>query len=135
MVERAEAELTTPRRPPGAATSSARDEPLAARASRIDHWILVEYRGRWGRDVLGSSAFSPDLKEHLRGQVGALRHARLLFVKQPERRAAGNRRGFFGTSIPGAERLFQAEVEHRQLEQLEAAGELQTARDAHGADV
>jgi hypothetical protein len=105
----------TPRRPACAAVSSSREEPLAATASRIDHWILVEYGGRWGRDVLGSSVFSPELKDHLRGQLEALRHARLLFVKQPDRRRpGGSRRVFFGTSTPGAERLFQLDVEHQE---------------------
>ena len=30
-------------------------EPLAATASRVDRWILVEYRGLWGRDAVESS--------------------------------------------------------------------------------
>jgi hypothetical protein len=114
VIARPEARATTPRRPSCAAISSARDEPLAATASRVDHWILVEYRGRWGRDVLGSSVFSAELKEHLRGQLDALRHARLLFVKQPERRPLGTRQVFFGTSTPGHERLFRLEVEHQE---------------------
>jgi hypothetical protein len=97
-----------------AALSSAHDESLAATASRIDHWILVEYRGRWGRDVLGASLFSRELKDHVRGQLAALRRARLLFVKQPERRAHGGRRVFLGTSRPGAERLVRLEVEHQE---------------------
>jgi hypothetical protein len=96
-----------------AAVSSASDEPLAATASRIDHWILVEYRGAWARDVLGECLFSPELKAHLREQLAALQRARLLFVKKPERRSQTGRRVFFGTSIPGQERFFEVEVEHQ----------------------
>ncbi|MGH3061784.1 MAG: sucrase ferredoxin, partial [Gaiellaceae bacterium] len=97
-----------------AAESSASDEPLAATASRIDHWILLEYRGLWERDVLGGSLFSSELKAHLRGQLRALRNARLLFVKKPERRAYGRRQLYFGSSRPGEERFFQLEVDHQE---------------------
>jgi hypothetical protein len=96
-----------------AAVSSASDEPLAATASRIDHWILVEYRGAWARDGLGECLFSAELKAHLREQLAALERARLLFVKKPERRAQTGRRVFFGTSRPGQERFFELEVEHQ----------------------
>jgi hypothetical protein len=102
-----------PRRPFCSATASERGESLAATASRIDHWLLVEYRGGWTRDVLGGSLLSPELKEHLRAQLAALRQARLFFVKQPERRLEAGRRVFFGASQPGAERLFELEVEHQ----------------------
>ncbi|MGH3023158.1 MAG: sucrase ferredoxin [Gaiellaceae bacterium] len=97
-----------------AAESSAGDEPLAATASRIDHWILLEYRGLWDRDVLGGSLLSPELKAHLRAQLQALGNARLLFVKRPERRSQGRRRLFFGTSRPGEERFFGLEVDHQE---------------------
>jgi hypothetical protein len=113
---RADTERTT--RPLCAAASSARDEPLSATASRIDHWIVLEYRGRWGRDVLDSSLLSDQLKENLRAQLAGLRHARLLFVKQPERRPHGGRRVFVGRSRPGDERLVRLDVEH--LEDLRA---------------
>jgi hypothetical protein len=101
------------RRPFCSAVSSELGEPLAATASRIDHWLLVEYRGGWTRDVLGGSLLSPELKEHLRAQLAALGHARLFFVKQPERRLQPGRRVFFATSRPGAERLVTLEFEHQ----------------------
>jgi hypothetical protein len=97
-----------------AAASSASAEPLAATASRIDNWILLEYRGLWDRDVLGGSLLSPELKAHLRAQLAALGNARLLFVKKPERRAYGRRHVFFGTSRPGRERIFELEVDHQE---------------------
>ncbi len=108
------------RRPFCAALSRAREEPLGATASRIDHWVLVEYRGAWQRDVLGGGLLSPGLKEHLREQLDALRPARLLFVKQPERRAESGRRVLLASSKPGHERLLGLEVEHQD--------------DVHGVD-
>jgi hypothetical protein len=94
-----------------ASVSSQSAEPLAATASRIDYWILVEYRGLWDRDVLGGSLLSAELKGHLRGQLRELGNARLLFVKKPERRSYGRRQLFFGTSKPGEERFYQLEFE------------------------
>ena len=44
------------------------DEPLAATASRVDHWILLEYRGLWGHDALDGSGLSDQVKAHLREQ-------------------------------------------------------------------
>jgi hypothetical protein len=96
------------------AVSSESGESLAATASRIDHWLLVEYRGAWGRDLLGGSLLSAELKAHLREQLAALERGRLLFVKQPERREQSGRRVFFGTSRPGEERFFWLDVEHQQ---------------------
>jgi hypothetical protein len=101
------------RRPFCSAVSSASHEPLAATASRIDHWLLVEYRGAWARDLLGESLLSSELKAHLREQLAGLERARLLFVKKPERRSQTGRRVFFGTSRPGQERFFELEVEHQ----------------------
>ena len=95
------------------AISRERDESLVATASRIDHWILVEYRGPWHRDVIGTSLLSEELKTHLRAQLAELPHARLLFVRQPERRARTGRLVFFGTSTTREERLFELEVEHQ----------------------
>jgi hypothetical protein len=105
--------------------SSASSEPLAATASRVDHWILVEYRGLWDRDVLGGSLLSEELKRHLREQLRRLGRARLLFVKQPERRAARRRRLFFGSSVPGRERFFELELDrHDDLIALDFAAAL-----------
>ena len=112
-----------------ATVSSANDEPLVATASRLDHWILVEYRGAWTRDVLGGSLLSPELKAHLRAQLDALDRSRLLFVKKPERRSQSGRSVFFGTSRPGKERFFQLEVEHQDdLREVDFAGALASDR-------
>jgi hypothetical protein len=113
------------RRPFCADLSRAREEPLGATASRIDHWLLVEYRGAWRRDVLGGSLLSPRLKTHLREHLELLRPARLLFVKQPERRAESGRRVFLASTTPGGERLLGLEVEHQDdLHDVDLAGAL-----------
>ena len=50
------------KRPFCSAVSSASDEPLAATASRVDHWILVEHRGAWGSDPLDDGVLSAEVK-------------------------------------------------------------------------
>ncbi|MCZ7589810.1 MAG: hypothetical protein M5U27_13335 [Gaiella sp.] len=116
---------TKEQRPFCAAGSEARGEPLVATASRIDHWILIEYRGAWRRDVLGGSLLSPRLKARLREQLATLRPSRLLFVRQPERRDESGRRVFLATSRPGRERLLGLEVEHQEdLHDVDLAGAL-----------
>jgi hypothetical protein len=121
----AEVVRTAPRRPFCAAVSQASGESLQATASRIDHWILLEYRGAWRRDVLGGSLLSPRLKTHLREHLEILRPARLLFAKQPERRTEGGRRVVLATSRPGEERLVGLEVDHQDdLHDVDLAGAL-----------
>ena len=102
------------RRPFCSEASRERSEPLGATASRVDHWILVEYRGGWRRDLVGGSLLSAELKAHLRAQRETLGHARVLFVRQPERREEAGRRVIFGTSRPGEERFLELEVEHQE---------------------
>jgi hypothetical protein len=115
--------------------SAAGAEPLAANASRVDHWILVEYRGLWEREILGGSRLSQELKDHLRGQLRQLGNARLLFVKQPERRSHRRRQLFFGSSRPGEERLYGLEFTHHdEVLGLDLAGAL-TGAEACGSPV
>ena len=92
--------------------SGAAHEDLAATASRVDRWVLIEYRGYWDRDVLGGSLLSQALKEHLREQLERLGHSRLLFVKRPERRTQKRRMLFVGSSRPGEERFYALEFDH-----------------------
>jgi hypothetical protein len=69
-----------------AETSRADAEPLAATASRVETWLLLEYRGLWARDAVDGSTLSPEVKEHLGRQRSRLPHARILFVRRTERR-------------------------------------------------
>jgi hypothetical protein len=110
------------RRPFCAAVSHERAEPLGATASRVDHWILVEYRGGWSRDPVDGSLLSAELKAHLREQRDALGRAKVLFVRKPERRREAGRRVFLATSRPGRERLVTLDVEHQEeLRELDFA--------------
>lgn len=108
--------------------SASATESLAATASRVDHWILVEYRGLWSRDVLGDSLLSAELKAHLRDQLARLPHSRLLFVKKPERRPDPRRKVFFGSSRQGEERFYGLEFErHEDLLSLDFVSALRNS--------
>ncbi|HKB19950.1 MAG TPA: sucrase ferredoxin [Gaiellaceae bacterium] len=77
------------------------DEPLAATASRIDNWFLIEYRGLWARDALSGSGLSDQVKQHLRDQVLSVPHGRLVFVRRPDRRGRPELVAFTAVSKPG----------------------------------
>jgi hypothetical protein len=124
-----EVERVKRRRPFCADLSRTREEPLGATASRIDNWLLVEYRGAWRRDILDGSLLSPRLKAHLREHLELLRPARLLFVKQPERRAESGRHVFLASTTPGAGQLLRLEVE-----QPDDLCDVDLARALAGAD-
>jgi hypothetical protein len=99
------------------------DEPLAATASRIDYWLLIEYRGLWGRKPLGGSGLSEEVKEHLRAQLNERGPARLLFVKRPERRGRAGIRVFHGRTGEGGSTFFRTELaSHDELLDLDFAG-------------
>jgi hypothetical protein len=80
-----------PHRPLCADISAESAEPLTATASHVEHWMLVEYRGVWSRDVLGGSLFSDRVKAVLREQLAALPRSRLLFIRRPDRRGREGR--------------------------------------------
>ena len=112
-------------RPFCAEASAARGEPLAATASRIDHWILVEYRRLWNRDLLAGSGLSDEVKAHLRAQLDALPRSRLLFVRRPDRRAHDGIAVFFGRSGERGGRFHGVELEdYEDLRTLDLAGTL-----------
>jgi hypothetical protein len=74
-------------RPFCSAISEEGGEPLAGSASRVDHWLLIEYRGVWSPKPVAGSGLSDQVKAHLRAQVRALRPAsvKLLFVRRRDR--------------------------------------------------
>jgi len=102
----------TPRRPFCADISAETGEPLNATASRVDHWLLVEYRGLWNRDLLAGSLFSARLKAALREQLAALPRSRLLFIRRPERRAREGRMVYLARSTEEESALYGLEVGH-----------------------
>ena len=85
-------------RPFCAEVSDGNAEPLAATASFVEHWILVEYRGVWNRQPLAGSSLSPTVKAHLRGHLDALQRCRLLFIRRPERRREAELACYFGVA-------------------------------------
>lgn len=78
--------------------SRANGESLAATASRVDHWVLVEYRGRWGHDAISASGLSADVKAHLRELAAARPHTKVLFVRRPDRRGEDGLTVVWGSS-------------------------------------
>jgi hypothetical protein len=86
-------------------------EPLAGTASRVDHWILVEYRGLWGYDAIAASGLSDEVKERLRRQLDARPNTKLLFVRRPHRRDHPTLSVFWGSSPERGGQVFHAEVE------------------------
>jgi len=95
-------------------------EPLAGTASRVDHWILVEYRGLWGHDVLPGSGLSDQVKANLREQAAARPNTKLLFVRRSERRGRPELRVMWGSSPERGASLFHAQLEsHEDLLDLD----------------
>jgi hypothetical protein len=105
--------------------SAADAEPLAATASRVDTWILIEYRGLWAHDAIDGSTLSTELKAHLRAERSRLPHARILFVRRPERRGRDGLVAFVARSTESEGVLRRLELErHDDLIglQLDTAG-------------
>jgi len=112
-------------RPFCAEASAGRGEPLGATASRIDHWVVVEYRRLWNRDLLAGSGLSDEVKGHLRAQLDALPRSRLLFVRRPDRRDHDGIAVFFGRSGEREGRFHGLELEdYEDLRELDLAGAL-----------
>ena len=86
-------------------------ELLAGTASRVDHWILVEYRGLWGYDAVAASGLSDAVKRRLREQRDARPNTKLLFVRRPHRRDHPVLSVFWGSSPQRDGELFHAEIE------------------------
>ncbi|HEX7254593.1 MAG TPA: sucrase ferredoxin [Gaiellaceae bacterium] len=96
------------------------DEPLGGTASRIDHWLLVEYRGLWSHDALAGSGFSDQVKMRLRELAAARPRTRLLFIRRPGRRHHEGLAVYVADSREGEERLAGLEIgEHEELRRLD----------------
>jgi hypothetical protein len=91
--------------------SRAHCEPLAATASRVDRWVLVEHHGAWGKDAVDSSGLSAEVKAHLAQCAAALAPAKVLFIRRRERRAADGIHVYWGSSAPGGSWLSSTVVE------------------------
>lgn len=107
-------------RPSCADISRASAEPLGATASRVDHWIVVEYRGLWGHDALEASALPAEVKAHLQERAETLGRAKVVFVRRSERRHRPGLRVYWGTSAERDPRLYHAEIgRHEDLLDLD----------------
>ncbi|HVD24358.1 MAG TPA: sucrase ferredoxin [Gaiellaceae bacterium] len=96
------------------------DEPLGATASRIDHWLLVEYRGLWSSDALVGSGLSDQVKTRLRELRSARPRTRLLFIRRPDRRRHPKLAVYVATSRQGEERIGRLELdEHEDLRRVD----------------
>ena len=110
------------RRPFCSDVSRDNGESLGATASRIDHWLLVEYRGLWGPDALRASGLSDQVKKALREQVHARPRSRLLFIRRPDRRGREELRAYAATSREGEESLRCASLSsYEELRTLDLA--------------
>jgi hypothetical protein len=108
-----------------AETSLAHAEPLAATASRVGTWILIEYRGLWAHDAVDGSTLSKEVKAHLRAERKRLPHARILFVRRAERRGRGGLVAFVARTAASTGALRRLELErHDDLigVELDSAG-------------
>ena len=115
------------RRPLCAEVSRESAEPLAATASRIENWILLEYRGLWSRDIVAGSSLSDQVKAYLREQLGALPRSRLLFVRRPERRQHAEYAFYVARTAERNSVMLGAELGgYAELLGLDLAGALET---------
>lgn len=117
-------------RPFCAESARAAGESLAATASRVEHWVLVEYGGYWPAEPLDAAVFAGSLREHLAAQVRRLRNGRLLLVKRPRRARTDGVTVMVGRSAERGSGVRRIEVEgHPDLLDLD----LETAlRDGGG---
>jgi hypothetical protein len=105
-------------------------EPLAGTASRVDHWILIEYRGLWGYEAVAASGLSEEVKAHLRARRDARPNTKLLFIRRPHRRDHPSLGVFWGSSPERGGELFHAEIEgYDDLLDLDLAGQGSEALD------
>lgn len=104
----------TPIRPFCSDISRENDEPLGATASRIDRWLLVEYRGLWSSDALSGSGLSDQVKARLRELRAAQPRTRLLLIRRPDRRHHPNLAVYVADSREGQERLARLEIAHHE---------------------
>ena len=60
------------------------NEPGGGTAAHESVWVLLEYPGGWGRDILDGEALGQDLADRLRAHLKAC-GARMLFIRRPGR--------------------------------------------------
>jgi hypothetical protein len=127
------AEAVAAERPFCAEVSGGAAEPLGATASRVEHWILVEYAGYWPYDPLDATIFAGGLRVHLAAQLARLPRSRLLLVKQPGRARSDHVRLVYGSSPERGGRFRALTLRrHPDLLGLDLAAALLGETDAPG---
>ena len=105
------AELDTAR-PLCAEVSAAAGEPLEATASRVEHWLLVEYGGHWPYDPLDAAVFAGTLRDRIAEQLRELRNSRLLLIKRPGRGRRDRVEVVYGSTPERGGRFWRLELDH-----------------------
>lgn len=96
------------------------DESLGATASRIDHWLLVEYRGLWSSNAVDGSGLSDQVKARLRELKAQRSRTRVLLIRRPDRRRHPTLAVYTAASRQGEEGLGMLELaEHEELRDLD----------------
>jgi hypothetical protein len=96
------------------------DEALGATASRIDYWLLVEYRGLWSSDALAGSGLSDQVKARLTELKAQRSRTRVLFIRRPDRRRHPTLAVYTAVSRQGEEHLGGLELEeHEELRKID----------------
>jgi hypothetical protein len=112
-------------RPFCAEVSAAGGEPVGATASRIEHWLVVEYAGYWPYDPLDATVFAASLRTHLAAQLARLPNSRLLLIRQPGRPRRERVRLFYGSTPESGGRFWTLTLDrHPDLLRLDLAGAL-----------
>jgi hypothetical protein len=108
--------------------SRAAGESLAATATTAEHWLLVEVRGGWSRDV-GSPEALPELaREAVSDWRGRTPGSRLLFLRRPSRTEGPTLAFVVHAPESGGS------VRRLELNALEDLGRVDLSRDGHPSD-
>jgi hypothetical protein len=114
--------MATARRSLCAEVSAGLGEPLGATASRVDDWILLEYRGIWSPDALRGSMLDPAVKAHLAEQLSRTPRSKLLFIRRPRQERHGVT-CYTATTKESGSRLYRLDLEvHEELVGLDLFG-------------
>jgi hypothetical protein len=115
--------MTESRRPLCSEVGAELGEPLGATASRVDHWILLEYRGLWSPSPLRGSMLDGSVKAHLGEQLARAALSRLLFIRRPKRPTGSRIACYTGSTPEHGSRFYRLELEsHEELVGLDLFG-------------
>jgi hypothetical protein len=109
-------------------------ERMFGTASPVEVWLLLEYNGRWTRNLLAGSSLPADVKGALSGALRSIPRSRLLFIRNDLRGKAGLS-FFVAIAREKQQALYRFELDdHRDLLALDlealAAGESSNYRGA-----